>query len=412
MAKVGRITAGMVLIAAGGSVALDKIAGTNFTALLINWWPLLIIMLGLEKLWRQKNRENSDQPMKLDIGGLLFAVVVSVIIIIGAQALDSWKSWGGSRGAIDAWGDSHSVDKAMIEVAIDSDVEKIKIINRNGRVLLKSGDVKQITAAMTVQVNGTSSEKAQNIADAAKLQWEMNGSVLEFETHTPDAANRWFGIGQSSIHLTMTFPADQPMDYSIEVRNGMISAEALTVLDNFEAVTINGNVLAADMQGRLMLKSTNGKAESYRTAGDLMLKTTNGAVHAEDHRGDASISSVNGAVQLLHVTGEAEAVTTNGKVSATGMEGAVTAKTTNGSIELGGPVVGGAWSLRTVNGSIQLMLPQQGDFQLMGNAKGLELEGDFPFTVQDGELSGKMGSGKHAIDVSTRGTLTVRRDTN
>lgn len=88
MHKAGRFTAAVLLVLVGGAVIADRRMNTNFTTVLIDWWPLLFIFLGVEYILFNMKYGNSERQLKLDLGGIIFAVMISAVVIVSTQTTD------------------------------------------------------------------------------------------------------------------------------------------------------------------------------------------------------------------------------------------------------------------------------------------------------------------------------------
>lgn len=129
---------------------------------------------------------------------------------------------------------------------------------------------------------------------------------------------------------------------------------------------------------------------------------------------DLDAITVNGEVRATGLTGRVRAVTVNGQIEVES-RGVVSATTVNGSIEARmGTEPNGRLRFNTVNGSIDLTLPAGTDADVDISTVNGRIETEFPLTIRGRwgprSASGEIGSGGPEIELSTvNGGITLRR---
>src|SRR5690554_5817908 len=81
MIKVGKYTAALLLVVVGGFLLIDLTTNSEFTNELINWWPAIIIALGIEYLLLSSIYRGPDRKLRFAIGSLILSVVLSIAVI-------------------------------------------------------------------------------------------------------------------------------------------------------------------------------------------------------------------------------------------------------------------------------------------------------------------------------------------
>lgn len=413
MKKAGRYTAAITLVAVGGAVILDKLTGSDWTAALISWWPLLFIFLGLEYLWLNMQYRGSDKDLKLDFAGVIFAVILSAVVIMGAHSADFMKKMGdlGSfdlSDAMDVFTDGQKFDKGVTSVPLDAGIENVKVWNKNGsgNVNIRSGDVPQIQINLTVYVQSKDDAEARRIADQSVIDHEVSGNTLTIQAAGQEYGG-FIGKHRPRMDLDITVPAKQKVNYETILTNGKLTASGLPVLQRFQAKSTNGEIQASGLAGTLELETTNGQLTVSGTSGPINLKTTNGAIHLTGHHGDAVMKTTNGGLNVEDVTGAIQANTNNGTVKVNGVTKDLKVKSNNGSVDIASRTVGGNWDVDTDDGSITVKLPPQGDYSLTG--EGDSMESSLPFTSRDKKsVRGTVGAGRYKIQLETKGSLIIQ----
>lgn len=154
---------------------------------------------------------------------------------------------------------------------------------------------------------------------------------------------------------------------------------------NLVVRTGDGSVVVERLEGRLDLRSADGRIRATETAGDLLAESGDGSLALED------------------VEGRVEARTNDGTIRISGVPGAVRARSGDGSIVLRirrGAVMTEDWMVATSDGSISAELPD--DFNALIEAEpgsdsrarsDLELADAVGGTREQRSLRGRLGTG-------------------
>ncbi|TDF94185.1 DUF4097 family beta strand repeat-containing protein [Paenibacillus piri] len=414
MRKAGRFTAALLLIAVGAAVITDRYAGTQITGLLIEWWPVLFIALGLEYIFFNSKYGDGGKQLKLDLGGVIFAVLISAVVIGSTQSADSFRNLfgqmkpGGSIGSIMS-GEGHKFEKPKVAIDVPASLDRISVINRSsGNVSVKPGSTDQVQVEMVVYVTGDETEAA-SIAEQTALKQEMNGSKLQLIAEGKEYSFGPWMQKRPAIDIVITVPAQIQVDMDFEMSNGKFKAEQLTFKKDLKVRTTNGEIEVSSLTGNLDLESTNAAIKSLKTKGLLQLETTNGSIEVDSHQGDARIKSTNGRLKTADVTGSIQSETTNGGIVIADALKDVRAHTTNGNVDIVSRNVGGNWDVETSHGRITLKLPSTGDYKVKGNGKRDDIVTSLPLRISKDKIEGSVGSGRNEIKLNTNGSIVIEK---
>ncbi|MEX2416282.1 MAG: DUF4097 family beta strand repeat-containing protein [Paenibacillaceae bacterium] len=410
MIKVGKYTAALILVVVGSLLLIDLTANTEFTGELIRWWPVIIILLGIEYLLFSSIYRDPDKKMGFAVGSLILSVVLS-IAVIGYTSFPNVNFLHSINLGNIAFSDKSgkSYDKGTTVVPVNDKHDKVYIHNPNGEIEIIADDVEDIQIVTTLYVNKLKSDEADEIAAESSIEFQDNDGTIEIETK--GKAYRIFGIKQKPrMDLSITVPSEKALDYEIEMTNGKLAATGVDVKDSFNVDTTNGSITLRNIQGEIIAQTTNGTMIVENINGNVELDTTNGAITANDVDGDVFADTTNGKIIAARISGKVEADTTNGSIALTDVLEDVTADTTNGGITVRSTSLGGDWELDTTHGNVEIYLPEQANFEIAGSAGNNNIRSDFPLRISDHEVSGSVGTGEHEIIIDTNSEIGIYKN--
>ncbi|RKN71834.1 hypothetical protein [Paenibacillus ginsengarvi] len=81
MIRVGKATAGLILLASGAGLLADWSMDTNYLGYAELAWPLILVALGMEHVWVHFKYRKQDRPIRLDIGGVIVSTLIAAAIV-------------------------------------------------------------------------------------------------------------------------------------------------------------------------------------------------------------------------------------------------------------------------------------------------------------------------------------------
>lgn len=414
MRKAGRYTAALLLIAVGSAVVIDKYAGSSLTALLVDWWPILFVSLGLEYILLNMRYGESDKQLRLDLRGVVFAVLISAVVIGSTNTAVLFQNWFGNLDFGKSFvtstmgGEGRKFQKEAVLIPIQPGLERISINNgTNGNITIQSGSGSQLQIEATVYVAINDEKEAAEVANQMQIKQSFSGQTLKLDTEGGEYDSGFWSKKRPAMDIIITVPAQLRANMDIELTNGRLKADQLELKKQFKVRNTNGEIQLTGIEADIDLESTNGRVATSNTKGRLKLNTTNGSIEIGNHEGDAQLGSTNGELRITGVTGSIKAETTNGNIKITEALRALKAETTNGALEVTSHSVNGEWDLKTNHGSMNLALPSVGDYKVKGEAKNHDIQIALPLQVRKDNIEGSIGSGKNLIKLNTKGSLTI-----
>jgi DUF4097 and DUF4098 domain-containing protein YvlB len=414
MRKAGRYTAALLLIAVGCAVIIDKYASLHLTALLVEWWPILFISLGLEYILLNMRYGESDKQLRLDLRGVVFAVLISAVVIGSTNTAALFQNWTGAFDFGKSFvtstmgGEGRKFTKEAELISLPSDLDRISIHNEsNGSITIQSGSGSQLQVEATVYVALDDEKEAAEIANQTQVKQSFSGHTLQLVAEGGEYGGEFWSRKRPAIDVVITVPAQLQANMDVELTNGRLKADQLALKKQLKILTTNGEIQLTGIEADIDLESTNAQVTTNATKGRLKLSTTNGSIEAGNHEGNAELESTNGELRLTGVTGDIKASTTNGNIKIVEALRSLKAETTNGDLEITSHAVNGEWDLETNHGKMNLALPSNGDYRVKGEANKGNIQTALPLQVRKDNIEGSIGNGKNLIKLDTKGSLTI-----
>lgn len=414
MHKAGRYTAALLLVCVGAAVIADRYMGTQWTSLLIEWWPVLFIALGVEYIILNMKYGESERQLKLDFIGVILAVVISAAVV-GTQSAETVRNWFGNVDINDAVmafseAEGRKFDKGTTDISLAAGVERIEVINPYGNIALKKGSSDKLQIQSTVFVALEDEQAANDIASQALMEHHVQGNKLIVQVEAKEYGSGLLKRRKTRTDMVVSIPPQAFVSMKLDSTNGNITADQLKFKDELKAATTNGKIQLTSVQApELDLESTNAQIVAADTAGKMTIETTNGGAEISKHQGNVEVRSTNGNLAFDNVNGAMDAETTNGSIKIKEVPALLKANTTNGTVDVSSRTVNGPWDIETGHGSITLALPANGDYSVNGEGLHGAIRSSLPLQINDSKIKGNIGGGKHKIEISTSGEISIKK---
>ncbi|WP_127539909.1 DUF4097 family beta strand repeat-containing protein [Paenibacillus illinoisensis] len=424
--RVGRYTAAALIVAVGVLLILDKRWGTDYVYEMVDWWPLLVIALGVEYillfLWTRSKKRSSadelqDEKVKMrfrpDAKGILASLVLTAAVFIVTEQdhyMHLWNRVSLNLGAASmdySQAAGYMQDKGTIRVPVGMDTSDLVVQGVNGDISVQRGDTEEIEVRTVVWVDKTSEVEAKAVADASFV--ETDGTKVIHIT----ATGKTYGDNdktQPRMNMTITIPDDRRFNLDIRTSNGAILLNRPEAISTIVAETGNGRIRITNAVGDITGKTLNGDVIVANAMGNVDLDSNRGDMKARGVSGDIDLTTQVGSISITDSIGEFTAETRNGNITLDGANLAIRAQSLNGSISIVSSKIGGDWDVYSAVGAISILLPHQGDYSLSGSSSYGDLKTDLPFTVQNKTIEGQLGEGEYTVKIEGNSDLTINRN--
>lgn len=379
MKKVGSITTAVGLLALGLLLLVEQLyPGQSWAANPLQWWPLLLIGLGVELLYRRSIKK--DTEMKIDPLILVFLAVIcgaGLYSQVQVQLLDhgvfGWK-YNLTR--------SYEVKDAA------TGIKSLEVTCPDGEVVLRPSSNGEFRVQSQVALK---SNREEDLPDTLlKLSREGERLLVTCEEGS------WHGIGgRRQTTTSIELPPGIPV--RVDSQSGELSGQGF---DNPLVVDKEfGEIDLSNLGTTVTIRSRSGEVTIREVRGDAIIRLTNGEVKAE-RVSDLQVALESGNISIIEGKGHIDARNQSGTITVDnpqGLNGDCRLHTETGSIELAAGRLDNC-RLTASTGSGQVVVPSY-----------LE-KPEFRKSTGTGQMvEANLGRGERTIDLFTRqGSVTVR----
>jgi DUF4097 and DUF4098 domain-containing protein YvlB len=270
------IFSGVALILFGVAFLLHNYRGFEFEAVLVHWWPVLLIVLGLIKLYERTSGRYAPGAARIT-GGEIFLVLGLLLLVGIVVGVDTVK--GKFPGTHLEFGDfgrnSYDYD---LEVAPKPVAPNARIVVRStrGDITVRSSDEAEIRVSGKKNVRAWSDNEAAQFADRVSVEVVKNGDGYEIR---PSGSN----TGDSRLSFNMEIVV--PKKSQVTVRNE------------------KGDIVVSDIAGPVIIDNHHGDVDIRNTTGDVSIDMRHGDAKVADTKGDIKLAGKGGEVDVTSASG-------------------------------------------------------------------------------------------------------------
>jgi hypothetical protein len=270
------IFSGVALILFGVAFLLHNYRGFEFEAVLVHWWPVLLIVLGLIKLYERTSGRYVPGAARITAGEIF--LVLGLLLLVGiVVGVDTVK--GKFPGTHLEFGDfgrnSYDYD---LEVAPKPVAPNARIVVRStrGDITVRSSDEAEIRVSGKKNVRAWSDNEAAQLADRVSVEVVKNGDGYEIR---PSGSNT--GDSRLSFNVEIVVPKKS----QVTVRNE------------------KGDIIVSDIAGPVIIDNHNGDVDIRNTTGDVSIDMRHGDAKVADTKGDIKLAGKGGEVDVTSASG-------------------------------------------------------------------------------------------------------------
>ncbi|MDD4145576.1 MAG: hypothetical protein PHS83_00460 [Clostridia bacterium] len=203
--RVGTLSLGIFLIGLGSLLFYAQFNEKNALEIAVNWWPVLLFLLGVEVLWYTYSAKEEAPKIKYDFFSI-FVIFLFLIISMGVYGLSQTRL----TSHLNAW---LSVQKFQLqtapeELALDKTIKKIVIDVPSSQLQLRTGTEELVTVFGEAYVAAENMEMAEKLITPKLLVGRKVGDTLYVSFNVPFSASNspYYACIEE---ITLIVPADR-----------------------------------------------------------------------------------------------------------------------------------------------------------------------------------------------------------
>ena len=275
------IFTGLLLILLGVLFLWHNLRGSFVIwQLLERWWPVLLILWGLAKLYDHLAARRTGQTAPRTITSGEVFLVFLVLALAGAIGFGDWYHQHG--GSWPPWAQSYSFSEDVPAKAVPPDA-RISIRTDRGDITVRPEDAAEVRVVVKKTVNASDSDPWHHDAEAEAKRRAEQVTVGISE----NAGGYEVGTQNQGGDVRVDLEVHVPKQASITARSS------------------HGGVQVAGLAGSVTAAAQRGDLDIRNIGGDVSAQLERGDAHIIGARGDVKLSGRGGTIEVADVKGEA-----------------------------------------------------------------------------------------------------------
>lgn len=339
---------GIILIALGIVMLYSRIADIQAMDLILNWWPIILVLLGVEILAYIVLSKQEQPKVEFDVFSIVIITFI-MIVGVGAYAVTSVIRYARVNtsilSAIDIYSFESRFEKNMAVEPGERDVLKIK--NSSGNVEVVKGDSDKIEVKANIIIRNNDEEYAAEISDNIVEVIEKDVIAISSKTNQYSSKNGVIGSIQVNYYIRV------PEKINVEIDNKFGDVNVNGILLNASINNSHGEIVADKIGKDLYIDNSFGDIQISNIRAYAKVINSHGKIKACYVGGDLEVKNKMGDIELEEISGNVNVVGEHGKIDIENVEKNVKAENEFGEITLKLPAEQkGCFDIKTEFGSI------------------------------------------------------------
>ena len=364
---------GILLIALGIVMLVSQISNVSVIEHIIKWWPVVLIVIGIEILIYIFLSKQDEPKVKFDVFSI---IIISILMVasVGAYAITGFISAGDYNISIGSMFDKYKYESTFSKnFSVDAKSSNLVVNNSMGDVDVVKGDGEKIEVEANITINNNDEAYAANIAES--LVDIVNGKNIEISSKSKKHSNNG-KIGSIRIDYLVRIPDT----VNVEVENKFGDVELTDIALNGNVHNDNGKVTVKSLGGNLTVNSSFGDIDVQDIKGEVELYSKNGKVIANNCEKNIKVENAFGDIEVNDIKGVATITNTNGKTNGSRISGDIVAISKFGDVNFSS--VSGSIDVDEKNGNINISDVEKdvkitnkfGDIVILNASKAITLD--------------------------------------
>ncbi|MCY6958683.1 hypothetical protein [Clostridium brassicae] len=326
--RVGSITLGVTLILIGITCILGNIYDLTLVGKIIKWWPVILIIFGIEILVSNTLSEKNLGKLKFDgLSGFLILIILGIsgVLFIGSHIFNFNKEGINIRGFNNI--NYKFESKFTKQQVIDPKTAKKLIISSDlANINLEKSSKQVIEVNSDIRILNNDEKEAKKIADS--IIKVSQGEDIRIDTQKDFKNNSNYSVSRLNINIKI------PEKIYSEVTNEYGSISAKNIGNGIKVKNSNGNINLNSISGDVICENTYGKIEVDIIKGKVEIKNKNGSIKVKNIEKDLGVENEYGTINVEDVNGNVITKNSNGNIRIINVGGNVKAQDQYGLIYL------------------------------------------------------------------------------
>ncbi|MEW6622957.1 MAG: hypothetical protein AB1420_07510 [Bacillota bacterium] len=206
--RVGSMSMGVLLISLGTILLTSLVKQTPVINHILNWWPIVLIILGVEIVVYLSLAKEAHPKIKYDILSIFLIIVIGIFSLV-MYTVSSIGVIPKVTAAIAS--QNYTVVVPETKISVSPTVKKVEFDLPKASISFKKGEEDQIVIFARGQITAENMEKAEELADQGKVTANQVGDVLYVQfSDVPRAKD--FSPGASDFNYTVFLPANKMVE--------------------------------------------------------------------------------------------------------------------------------------------------------------------------------------------------------
>lgn len=401
------IFGGLLLILLGALLLLHNLRGyfPDLLGLFSRWWPVLLILWGVAKLYDHLMAQRTGQATPRTISGGDVLLVILLVAVVGSVGAYDWARKHGDMGDMEVWGpfggSRYSFNEEVPARAIPAG-SRINIHTNRGDIAVHPEAAAAIRVLAKKTVSSTSEPEAEKRARHVSVTVaEVPGGYevrpggpgehaeVDLEVHVPKQASvtAWTGRGAvqiSGLEGSMTVHGEHG-DIEIRGAGGDVSAELSR--GDARIVGAGGNVKLSGKGSRVEVADVKGQATvEGEFFGPIRIEKVAKDVHFLSRRTDLTVTQLAGRIEtgggrleISDAPGNLSLTTREYDIVLENVRGRVHIQNRDGTVKLHFPQPPReAVEVSNASGDIEVTMPANSSFEVLAETRSGQIECEFP----------------------------------
>ncbi|WBW97454.1 hypothetical protein [Oceanirhabdus sp. W0125-5] len=395
--RVGTFSLGILLVIIGVLILFGGIKGIGGALLILKFWPIILISIGIEVLYFVYRNKGEEVKLKYDV----LAVFIFITLVLISSGVFIFNEFMDNEVSNVVMGEIKS--KAYSDIMIKEyefnkkDINRIVIEDR-GNLSIKESTDDKIRIKTSVVVKASSKEVANEYKEKV-IDIKVKDEHLLISNFNQDNINKLVQIGEIHTSYEMFVPAD----IEIDIKN------------------INGNVDISGIKNNLNVYLKGAVLKGNNIVGDINIREESGYLYSfvnlDNIIGNIELDTYGRNVTLNNINGNLSGKVHSDSMQIEGLKGKceLSLKDCNFKIKYS-DIIEEDINIDEEGSSIEIYMPkkQQGNFYLESNynidleSKKIFKEDDIKAVEDNKVIQKKIGEGPE-INISVRnGNIRIK----